>query len=78
MLWAGTRGVCRFPRLGDGSQAFHQVVPHSGTPILALLGMQRPTLLLPCLNSCFSPGVALCIYAVRRVSCVSNSLGIPL
>lgn len=81
MLCAGTRGVCRFPRLGDGSQEFHQVVPHLGAPILALLGMQRPALLLPCLSVCFLSqrgSVHLCGGPVRRVSCVSNSVGIPL
>lgn len=78
MLWAGTRGVSQLPPLGDGRAAFHRVVPHLGTPMLALLWVQRPALFLLCLSFCFSPRVALCIYPVRRVNCVSNSLGIPL
>lgn len=63
---AGIHGVCRIPRLGDGSPAFHHVVPHLGTLILPLLWMQRPAPFLPCLSFCFSPRVALCISAVAQ------------
>lgn len=82
-LWSAARGAVGWstwclpvPQAGDGSQAFHPGVPRLGHPSWHRCGCRG--LHCSCSASAFVSLPHLSSGSVRKVSCVSNSLGIPL